>query len=401
MDGQRSCPQCGRPMQPDAKACYFCGFRPGLDAVGGGPAVPPTPYDQPARGRSNQGLIIGCIITAVVVIVVLPIIGILFAIALPNTTKVRSKAKEAEVKQNLHAIQLAIERYGVDYGGEYPALLYGGDSLCNIGTVNFYSPGGRSGAAYWGRPLSHPFDRFLTESEGWDYHDLSWQQLTGANPHSAFGDPLQYEGYLPRYPRNPFNVQGAQRRFSIDVLGEPGNTAWGCYGGREGDLMFNLGPFGELPQLLLDADGNQENRLDLPGQFYYHPRFRDGMSGAGHLRAAQQACPGSWVPMGAEAPCAGMLDDSKHVLGDQVDGYDLLAFGSPGTTGLDLDNSVGAKATANLFRTGYLTQGQERNPWVGPNAPEGDYGASVTDFDERPYSDNVPDFYIIHLGSGP
>jgi hypothetical protein len=49
-----------------------------------------------------------------------------------------------------------------------------------------------------------------------------------------------------------------------------------------------------------------------------------------------------------------------------------------------------------MWRTGYLTLGQERNPWV----LDGDYGGTVNDYDERPYSDSVPDFYIIHLGSG-
>jgi hypothetical protein len=32
----------------------------------------------------------------------------------------KTKAKEAEVKQNLHAIQLALERYAVDHDGMYP-----------------------------------------------------------------------------------------------------------------------------------------------------------------------------------------------------------------------------------------------------------------------------------------
>ena len=55
------------------------------------------------------------------------------AIALPNFIKIKDKAKEAEVKQNLHAIQLAIERYATDMDGNYPFFLFGGEGLFNIG----------------------------------------------------------------------------------------------------------------------------------------------------------------------------------------------------------------------------------------------------------------------------
>ncbi|MCC7477766.1 type II secretion system protein, partial [bacterium] len=51
--------------------------------------------------------------TLIELLVVIVIIGILVAIALPNFIKIKDKAKEAEVKQNCHAIQLALERYAV------------------------------------------------------------------------------------------------------------------------------------------------------------------------------------------------------------------------------------------------------------------------------------------------
>jgi len=66
--------------------------------------------------------------TLIELLVVIVIIGILVAIALPNFIKVREKAKEAEVKQNLHAVQLAIERYSTDNAnGNYPNYILGGD----------------------------------------------------------------------------------------------------------------------------------------------------------------------------------------------------------------------------------------------------------------------------------
>src|SRR5512141_2722844 len=65
--------------------------------------------------------------TLIELLVVIVIIGILAAIALPNYIKVKEKAKEAEVKANLHNIQLTVERFAVDTEGAYPNYLIGGE----------------------------------------------------------------------------------------------------------------------------------------------------------------------------------------------------------------------------------------------------------------------------------
>ncbi|MCB1220464.1 MAG: prepilin-type N-terminal cleavage/methylation domain-containing protein [Planctomycetales bacterium] len=78
--------------------------------------------------------------TLIELLVVVVIIGILVAIALPNFIKIKDKAREAEVKQNLHAIQLSLERYSTDEDGIYPFCLYGGESLLNMGSVNGINP---------------------------------------------------------------------------------------------------------------------------------------------------------------------------------------------------------------------------------------------------------------------
>jgi len=400
MEAQVPCPHCGKLIAANSSACPYCGFRPGLD----GPATEPTAhypaYAPPApAARRKTNVVISCVIAAAACLVLVPIFGMCVAVGLPNFSKVNVKAREAEVKQNVHAIQLALERFYTDEG-HYPAYLYGGDSRLNIGTVNYYNPAGRTAAAYWQQPLRIPYDRFAVAGADWDYGDAGWQALAGDDPQTAYGDPVQYEGYMPSYPANPFMVRSQSRRFSLAALDNPLDSAYACYGGRDGDRMFNLGPFGELPQLKLEADGSSDERLDFPGSFYYHPRWKDQATNTGHLRAAQADNPGSWIPADAKSMFAGLLDDSAQATGKEVGGYDLIGFGASQTRGQDLDNSVGADGTANFFCTGYLTLAQERNPWVGPNAPEGDYGGQCGDFDERPYSDSIPDFFIIHLGSG-
>jgi type II secretion system protein G len=94
-------------------------------------------------------------------LVVITIIGILAALVIPNMTKARNKAKEAEVKANLHIIQEAVERYYVDEK-EYPGYLVGGDQNS------------------WGVWLSKPF----------------------GDPTKA--DPLIQKNYLDSYPKNAF-----------------------------------------------------------------------------------------------------------------------------------------------------------------------------------------------------
>lgn len=65
--------------------------------------------------------------TLIELLVVITIIGILAAIALPNYIKAKDKAREAEVKANVHTIQIALERYATDHSGQYPKMIWGGD----------------------------------------------------------------------------------------------------------------------------------------------------------------------------------------------------------------------------------------------------------------------------------
>jgi len=54
--------------------------------------------------------------------IVVVIIGILAAIAIPNFINMQSRAKEASVKGNAHSLQLAVEDYAVVNDGTLPAL---------------------------------------------------------------------------------------------------------------------------------------------------------------------------------------------------------------------------------------------------------------------------------------
>ena len=67
--------------------------------------------------------------TLIELLIVIIIIGILAAIAVPIFLNQRDKAKDAATKGGVHNIEIGIGSYGIDHGDTYPASVAGPAAL--------------------------------------------------------------------------------------------------------------------------------------------------------------------------------------------------------------------------------------------------------------------------------
>lgn len=302
--------------------------------------------------------------TLIELLVVIVIIGILAAIALPNYIKIKDKAKEAEVKSNIHSIQISVERYATDSDGEYPNWLMGGDVYDNwVLTQNL-----------------------ITERRLNDPQNLPpWRAgipITPA-PDVHGGDILLIEGYLDKYPKNPFireSIGGGFLRFTNHdtytpfafggnanyVPGPCGGTTR-YYGGYDGNLMeeasggppaiggdfritivfSDVTPHDHIPDTNAQFVGNKR----LVGNFYY-----DSMTVATTYDLAQ-IDQGGWNSL-----------RFGNIMIPTPKGYHISAYGSARTRGNDVYDTWGDFwDKSRTHNANYATPpGQS-----GPSGPDG------------------------------
>jgi len=276
--------------------------------------------------------------TLIELLVVIVIIGILAAIALPNFIKARNKAREAEVKSNIHSIQIALERYAVDTGGMYPTFLVGAEPQFNVIRVAYEAQYATGAAKVFNGAT--PFAKSINAPSAQEYCLLTM-------------DPMIQFSYLAEFPGNPFAKRDSGM-WNASLIGGTEMTGRFPYGGLHGDKMFDLGfGWGDSPQtdyVLYTTESFEEQAddgnnifadpdLDSPGNFYYHPMFADMLPVYIHYVANFNA-----VYSGGPTP--GQTFSAYGITGDEAVGYYLYGYGQSGDRdsniekGLDIFNRM-------------------------------------------------------------
>ena len=122
--------------------------------------------------------------TLIELMIVVVIIGILAAIAIPNFIAMQDRAKEGSTKANMHTMQLSAEDYGVQNDGAYAGT---------AGEVALLLPGQPAGSNF-----KNPFDKTTGSGNAWvDQATWTATLATGSTTRgiTAYGDSasLKYQ----------------------------------------------------------------------------------------------------------------------------------------------------------------------------------------------------------------
>src|SRR4029077_2769202 len=108
------CPQCGQPGGDDQKFCMKCGADISAAVMGAGPYYPP-----PAK-TNNKTVII--IIAAIALVMAIPVVLIVAAIAIPNLIRAKISANQSSAVASLRVLDTALIQYQATYG-HYPTSI--------------------------------------------------------------------------------------------------------------------------------------------------------------------------------------------------------------------------------------------------------------------------------------
>ena len=136
--------------------------------------------------------------TLIELMVVIVIIGILVAIALPNFIGAQDRAKLSSVKANMHTIQTMAETYAVDWGGVYPA----NHTELRVEATTAANP-------YW-KNITNPFNSQTTSDGADNAAVLADTAITGLTSGAAPG-AVYYNSVLTNGARTVYGIYGGDK----------------------------------------------------------------------------------------------------------------------------------------------------------------------------------------------
>ncbi|MCD6218571.1 type II secretion system protein [bacterium] len=177
--------------------------------------------------------------TLVELLVVITIIGILIAIAVPNYSKIKNKARDTQVRAGISVIMNALENYQLNHDGLYPGVaLPITDIDINVPFFHHFDPD--NGLEYFGMRgiigggIVKPNDPSLRFLDAFYFQPNSIDPE--AFPPPQLPDRLIADGSLDAYPTNPFrqNIKGVtdagipmMNIFGLEFLNHPADRGNG------------------------------------------------------------------------------------------------------------------------------------------------------------------------------
>jgi len=135
--------------------------------------------------------------TLIELMIVVVIIGILAAIAIPNFIAMQNRAKEGSTKANMHTLQLAAEDYGVQNNGVYATTMDG------THIANLLPGGGATGANF-----VNPFSGGVGSTVAWENRTNTGADATNTPGLSSYADSTA---------GNLYNIKGWGKQAAINL----------------------------------------------------------------------------------------------------------------------------------------------------------------------------------------
>jgi type IV pilus assembly protein PilA len=169
------CPQCGQAGGDDQKFCMKCGADISAAVMGPGPYYPP-----PQSSKSNKTAhIIGA---AIVVVMAIPVMLIVAAIAIPNLIRARMSANEASAVASVRTLNAALTAYQVSYN-HYP------ETLAQLGPpAGSEAPSEQHAGLIDGVLASR-----VKSGYAFTYEVAPKQDANGSDGYTIHADPAQYD----------------------------------------------------------------------------------------------------------------------------------------------------------------------------------------------------------------